>query len=610
MTSEQVASPSRNGLIQSIVRFVCERLAVAVVAVCTVFMVLVFIAVEVNSTQLGQYPVILLDNTNIVESPPFPNVHEALQNGDRIDLGALTPQERFALLRGAKSGTHLTVRVTRYGRTFPVRLTASSPDYSSRAKFVRDVGIPLSFFLSLGLASTLFLMRPRPITLAFYIYTILMLLKVNQAALDLAVWPMNLVSDLAIQVVYPLTELMILIFARRLYGGSSRAWHWIFGTALVLSVFVFFIWVDPIVWMVYQQYRLPGPTNLLMSLSDALLIIVVLGGLAYIASGATTVDRSRVTWIVTGIAIAPIADLFWAIANILSTQVGNASVLLLDAEDWIVALLPWFGLIGVVFVFYAFVSQRVLDFRFAVGRAAIYGGITAVLLLFFGIIEWAAEQIFESTKPAIYVSLFAALFIGFSLNAVHGRVEDFLNAFFFRDQRRAEDALRRTSRALANTSSEKTLVEFLVYEPVRVLELTSAALFLARGEGGAFVRIADRGWNNKEAETIDADDPLIVELRAELEPISLDGRPRADTILPGGSAAPSLVMPLLMRASVFGFVLYGARSSGVPLSADERALLESIARSAGAAYDHIDANRSHERIAELEAKLRDLGATV
>jgi hypothetical protein len=605
MISERAASASRSGPLRSAVAFICERLSLAVVAVGTVFMILVFVAVEDNATQLGTFPVILLDNTNEVQAPPRPDAHEALKDGDHINLSALTPQQRFELVRGAKSGTKITLIVTRAGRRFPQVITASSPDYSPRAKFVRDVGIPLCFFLSLGLASALFLMRPRSITLAFYIYTILMLLKVNKAALDLAIWPINLRADLLIQVVFPLAQLMIMAFAARLYGVQTRAWRWLVGTAIFFAIVDFLVWTDPIVWMVFQQYQLPGPTNLMMSLADAALILVVLIGLAYISSGANSAERARrITWIVAGIAIAPITDLLWAVANILSTLVGNSSILLLDVQDWTTSLGPWVGLIGIVFVFYAFISQRVVDIRFVIGRAAVYVSITAVLLLFFGVVEWWAEQIFEGTRPAIYVSLFAALFIGFSLNAVHEHVETLLNNFFFREQRRNEHSLRRASRALANTNSEKTLVEFLVHEPVRVLGLNSAALFLARGENGAFIRTADNGWNNKESETIDAEDPLIVELRADPEPMTLDGRPRAETILPGGSKAPSLVVPLLVRGSVFGFVFYGPRSNEQPLSADERDILETIAHNAGAAYDHIDADRARTRIRELEDELQ------
>jgi hypothetical protein len=590
------------------VTFLCERLSLAVVVIGTVFMVLVFVVVEHNATHIGFYPIVFTTNSDRIEVESGSQGTDGVQTGDRIDLQALTQPQRFSLLRGAPSNTQITLHITRGARSFNRRLSTSSIDHSPRAQLTRDVGIPLSFFLSLALASALFLLRPRPITLAFYIYTMLMLLKTNQTALDLASWPISVDSDLAIQVVYPLAQLMILIFAQRLYGRASRAWPWFFGSALLLSLIVFVAWVDPIVWMVFQRYGLPGPTQLFMSLFDVLLLVVVLSALAYIASGATALDRRRVTWVIAGIALAPILDFTWAITNVVYTLTGNASVVLLDVQHWTDALGPWFGLAGSIFVVYGFLSERVIDFRFVIGRAAIYGSITAVLLLCFGILEWWAEQLFESTRPAIYLSLFAALFIGFSLNALHGHVEDFLNTFFFRDQRRGEEALRRASRALANTSSEKTLIEFLVDEPMRVLGLTSAALFLAPAQGEPFQRTADRGWNRREAEAIDSEDPLIAQLRAELAPIALDGRPRPETILPGGAKTPSFVIPLIMRGAVFGFVLYGARSNGMPLTTDERSLLEAIARSAAAAYDHIDADKSHARIKELEERLRSLGS--
>jgi GAF domain-containing protein len=58
-----------------------------------------------------------------------------------------------------------------------------------------------------------------------------------------------------------------------------------------------------------------------------------------------------------------------------------------------------------------------------------------------------------------------------------------------------------------------------------------------------------------------------------------------------------------MRGNVFGFVFYGERKDGVAFTEDERELLASIAASAAAASDHIDADRSRTRIRELEARL-------
>lgn len=597
------ASRSSNGLVKNAIAFICERLSFAVVAIGTVIMIIVFVVVEGNSTKLGFFPILFQHNDNVVQVEAGSATNVPLKTGDRINLGALTPQQRFALAAGAHAKTTIPLQVTRDGQTFNTVITASPPDFSARAALTRYVGIPLCFFLSLALASGLFLMRPRPITLAFYLYTILMLIKVNETPLDLAAWPMSFASYIAIQFVYPAAQLMILIFAQRLYGGPGRAWPWLLGSAIGLSVLVLFAWLDPIVWIVYQQFGFSGPVLLVESILDSLLLVVVLTGLAYIASGATTIARGRVYWLIGGIALSPLLDLTWALGNVLSTLIGNTSVPLLTLLQWTDALLPWFGLAGSIFVVYGFLSQRVVDFRFAIGRAAIYGGVTALILLVFGIIEWWAQEVFESTRPTIYVSLFAALFIGFSLNMLHGRIEALLGTVFFREQRRAEEALRHASRALANTSSEQTLVEFLVYEPARVLGLTEDALFLARGDDGSFVRTADRGWTRSEAEHIDPEDPLIIELRAEQASIVLGDRPRPATLLPSGSKAPSLVVPLMMRGALFGFVFYGGRSDGTPFTADERALLEGIAGSAAAAYDHIDANNSRERIRELEEQL-------
>jgi hypothetical protein len=333
--------------------------------------------------------------------------------------------------------------------------------------------------------------------------------------------------------------------------------------------------------------------------------------LAYIASGATAVDRTRVNWMVAGIALSPILDLTLAVSDFISELIGDTSTALIDIGIWTDALAPWFGLLGVVFVFYAFVSERVVDFRFVIGRAVVYGATTVALVLLFGVIEWWAEQVFESTRPAVYISLAAALLIGFALKAVHGRMEGFLSTVVFREQHRAEDALARASRALASTSSEKTVEEFLIGEPVRVLGLTSAALFLASSDESGFLRKASEGWNRGEIERIDSEDPLVVALRADLAAIELDGRQLTGVkSLPGGKKSPSYIVPLVMRGKVFGFVFYGCRSDGATLSPSERSLLERIASGAGAAFDHIDADHSRVRIRALEERLHELGATV
>jgi hypothetical protein len=590
---------------KAFIAFVCERLSLAVVAIGSIFMLLVFVTVEVTAPQIGDFGLTFHGNSNVVALDTGVK-QGALQNGDAIDLASLTPKQRFTFV-SARSNDTLDVTVIRGEQRFPVTLSAAPPEFTRSSMLARLIGIPICFFLSLGLASVLFLMRPRPATLAFYLYAILMLLKVYQTPLQLAVWPVNLLSYLLLQFVYPGTQIAALLVAQRLYGQPGRVAKWFLGAALATSVVVFFVWLDPVLWLTFQRYGLPGPTRLYQSVSDVMLLIIVLCGMAYSASGAKAQDRSRITWIVAGIALAPILDLTWAVSDVLSGFVRDQSFELLAIERWTDALAPWFGLVGIVAVFYGFLSQRVVDFRVAIGRAALYGATTLAIVVIFGAVEWLAEEIFESTRPAMYASLVVALAIGFAMRAMHGRIEGFLDNLFFRDQHKAEAVLRRAARALPNTTSEKTVVEFLIDEPVAALDLQSAALFLARGEERDFVRVAASGWENDHMDHFGAEDALVVTLRAELAPVQLEPRMLAGLRIPGEHKLYALVVPILMRANVFGFVFYGERKDGAPFTPQERELLATIATSAATAYDHIDADRARARIQTLEDRMRQAG---
>lgn len=594
--------------LKSFVTFAYERLALAIVAVGGVAMAILFVAIVTNASHIGSYGIQFRGNTDVVDV----RVPQGdLRSGDRIDLAALTPAQRFSLLTVAPENATLAVTAIRDGRSFPVTLTSVLPAYSRPAELARDVGIPVCFVLSLGLASVLLVVRPRASTLAFYVYVLLMLVKVNESPLNISVWPFNFAGYLAQQFVYPLAQLAILVFAQRLYGRRGRSWPWIAGAAAALSVVVLVVWLDPTLWITTQHFGIAGPgTRLLMALSDAALLVVVLSGLAYIASGAEGLERGRVTWIVAGIALAPILDLTWALADITSALAMDRSAALLAVEWWTDALQPWFGLLGVMAVLYGFLSQRVIDIRVVIGRAAIYGAMTVMLVVVFGAVEWLAEQIFETTRPAEYVSLLAALLIGFAMRAVHGNIEGFMDRVLFRGQHRAEEALRRCARALPQVTSEEAAIDLLVVQPYELLEIVGAALFVARPSDGVFERVAERGFDPADVSSLQPEDALVMMLRAEQGPIALDPRLRASLHLPGGTRADALAVPLLMRGGVYGVVFYGERRDGAAFTEAERGLLAALVAGGGAAYDHIDADRSRARIRELEAKLAELAQPI
>ena len=66
------SSHSSDRYVKSVVGFICERLSLAVVAIGTVVMVIVFAVVEGNSTRLGFFPILFPQNSNVVQVVPGP----------------------------------------------------------------------------------------------------------------------------------------------------------------------------------------------------------------------------------------------------------------------------------------------------------------------------------------------------------------------------------------------------------------------------------------------------------------------------------------------------------------------------------------------------------
>jgi hypothetical protein len=256
---------------------------------------------------------------------------------------------------------------------------------------------------------------------------------------------------------------------------------------------------------------------------------------------------------------------------------------------------------------YAMTQYRVVDLRFAMSRALVYGTTTAFLVGIFALVEWGAGRLFEGTNVAAYAGLFAALLIAFAANWLHRHADQLIDALFFRRARQAADRLRHVAASLLYTDTESTIVTFLVDEPVKTLDLASAALFLATREKEPFERVGDRGWSQAELSAIDLSDEIVPQLRAETKPLGVpELHWRADE-LPHGIAAPVLAIGLKARGDLFGVVFYGAHTDGAAINSDERELLATLAFNAASAYAQIEVARARAEISELHLRLQLAG---
>jgi hypothetical protein len=367
--------------------------------------------------------------------------------------------------------------------------------------------------------------------------------------------------------------------------GLATAWAWFYPTVAFLL-----------------QWNGNGPWTLLQRLLDFAFLSIILCALLAIAISARRERSQQLLWVLAGISLVPLLE--WIDAVLYLGVFADPSLQALartsDAVD--IALRPWLPIVASLAVYYALVHERVVNIRFAIGRAAEYAITSAVVIVVFAILEWAFGQLFEGSRIAAYATLLAAVIAGFSFNAVHSRVDQFIETIFFFKERDARDRLLRVSRALLYANSERLVLEFLLDHPIDALELTSGAIFTSNESRTAFTRLAAKNWEDATLTTIASDDALVAQLRAVQKPLLLRGVGWHPGGLPEGDKAPALAVQVLMRGEVFAIALYGPHVNGAEISSDEQELLHSVAANAAAAFDHLDAERTRREIEALRSE--------
>lgn len=252
---------------------------------------------------------------------------------------------------------------------------------------------------------------------------------------------------------------------------------------------------------------------------------------------------------------------------------------------------------------YAILRHRILDIGFAVNRTLIYGAVSAILLVLFGLIEWSVDHFvpIEGREKNVIVDAVVAVGVFLTFHRVRDAVEHAVKAVFFERWQKAEAALRRFVHEAAFVKSRDALIATFVEAISKYADGADAAIYLAAADGyqragGALAGIGA---------TIDIDDPLLVALRADPRVFEV-----GDTRSKLGA---TLAAPLINRNEVIGVVLVGAKPVGVVYRPDEIALIGWASRQIG--YDlhalkveALEANdlRKSGEIALLNARIEGL----
>ena len=301
-------------------------------------------------------------------------------------------------------------------------------------------------------------------------------------------------------------------------------------------------------------------------MSDSWLAYVALIALAFAIAyrEAAAEDRQRVRWVA--------ASFLFGLSGL---AVLNVALRLFGyAETW-TNCLPLTVVTIPLGTGYAILRHRVIDIGFVINRALVYGGVSAVIVVTMGILEWVLEKTVVEVNHVTSVSLEVALALalGYFLRRIHGRIDKIVDYLFFRDLHRAEAALREFARDAHYITDLSTLLERTARIAVDAGEATFAGVWMA-DEAGGFAIVRGSG---SLAERVDENDPVVVRLKATRDPVRM-----RDLGTPLGG---EFALPMVVRGALTGFIVAGPKVDGEDYSPDEIATLANMAHEVGLAIE-------------------------
>jgi hypothetical protein len=322
------------------------------------------------------------------------------------------------------------------------------------------------------------------------------------------------------------------------------------------------------------------------AIASALVFYAVMGNNWHHSQGDT---RQRHLWI-----LLAFAGMNLAAPLSMVTRLTSGDPWVLSVVGTLSRLLAIFSLL----IFgYAVLRYRVVSIGFAVNRAVVYGAASIGMLLAFGLLEWAAHHLLEFTGREKSVWLDAAIALGIFLlfHRLRHMGEQLVERLFFHAWHLKEAAMRRfVQEAPFITRPEALLAAF-----------TTALDRFTDGAGHALYRRIATGDYERVSSTladspaqVDADEPLVVALRARQKPtLPADVR----SALPG-----ELALPSIHHGELDGFVVLGPKPNRETYRPDEQEVLGFAAHQIGLDFRALRMEQLERDVGSLASRNQEL----
>ncbi len=316
-------------------------------------------------------------------------------------------------------------------------------------------------------------------------------------------------------------------------------------------------------YSVFITQRRPPMLALILGNSPWIYYVIAITTAFFIANRkATGEEKQRVRWVSLSLAIG------------FSGLIAEVVALLTKHSDQWIYFLPVTALAIPFGMGYAILRYRVLDIGFVVNRAIVFGGVSIVVVVVLGSLEWFLGKFLVdvSHTTSSIIELALSVTLGLSLKSIHHRVDRFVDDFFFRERHASEAAIRRFATEASFITDLDVLEDRAIEIVIRNAHAVHATIYLA--EPNRFVCVAT---TSDMPTVIDENDPAIVRLRAFREALVLEG---SDSTIPG-----ERVFPFVVRGHLTGMLVIGPKSTAEPYAPDEAGAIALLASAVGTAID-------------------------
>lgn len=267
---------------------------------------------------------------------------------------------------------------------------------------------------------------------------------------------------------------------------------------------------------------------------------------------------------------------------------------------------------------YAIVKHDLFEIDAMVKRSVYYLSITASLALaylgFLGLVNLALRRSAFAASPVFPLAF--TLIVVLLINPLKDLVQGAVDRVFFRVSYNPRQVLNSASAALTSTLRLEDVVGFIWNTIGATMGIRSGGIYLRTANGGEYLPVREGGGTDQ----ISAAHPLVQRLarkrsgifsRDELEQNSAAHEAREKIRRAFHSLGAELIVPLMLKEELIGFIALGAKESGAFFSADDSVFLRTLANQGALSIANASAYREIEQLnSVLENRVRERTAAL